>query len=201
MVKKILTQLEKIAYWLQKKYMASKITNELVGPCFAFFHPEDKSDYILTIHQIRLAKIRNEKIVIVTGCFDILHQEHKKFLRKAKKEGDILIVGLESDQRIKSLKGEKRPINSWSERKQRLTLLEQISFIIKLPDNFNRREVRWRLLQLIKPDILAISGHDPLKNQKRKECQKFGCQVKIVHQYNTKISTTKMLLDKTEKII
>ena len=196
MVKKILTKLEKIAYWLQQKYMANKITNELIGPYFAFFHPEDKSDYILTLHQIRLAKIRREKIVLITGCFDILHQEHRKFLTKAKQQGDLLVVGLESDQRVKTLKGEKRPIHSWLVRMQRLARLKQANFIIKLPDNFNRRAVRWRLLQLIKPDVLAISGHDPLENQKRKECQKFGCQIRIVHQYNPKISTTKILLTK-----
>ncbi|KKS79400.1 MAG: Bifunctional protein HldE, partial [Candidatus Beckwithbacteria bacterium GW2011_GWA2_43_10] len=50
--------------------------------------------------------------VLVTGCFDVLHSEHKKFLKAAKKLGGTLLVGLETDARTRQLKGPGRPINS-----------------------------------------------------------------------------------------
>ena len=201
MGKKILSQLEKIAYWLQGKYMGPKMTNELVNPHFAFFHPNDKSQFILALYQIRLARNLGKKIVLLTGCFDILHQEHRQFFKKAKKEGDILVVGLESDKRVRKLKGKGRPINSFEVRVKKLVRLNEVDSVLKLPEDFDRRMVRWQTLRLIKPHLLAISSDDPLEKRKREECQKIGCQAKIVHQYNPEISTTKLLLDKKGKFL
>lgn len=194
MGKKILAQLEKLAYWLQGKYLRSRGRTELIAPHFAFFHPEDKTQRILNLYQIRLAKVLGKKIVLVTGCFDVLHSEHLKFLKKAKKEGDILVVGLESDKRVREMKGKGRPVNLWQERVKNLVRLNEVDFILKLPDDFNKQNVRLETLRLIKPDILATSSHDSFEKKKRKECQKIGCQLKIVHQYNPKISTTKILM-------
>lgn len=131
--------------------------------------------------------------VLVTGCFDLLHQEHQKFLQKAKDQGDLLIVGLESDQRVQELKGADRPLNPWFKRAQALLQYNEVDFILALPDNFGSLIKRRNTLQLIKPDILAISAHDPLKKQKQKECQEIGCQIKVVHDYNPDVSTTKIL--------
>lgn len=200
MGKKILAQLEKIAYWLQVKYMKTKRSTELVGSHFAFFHPEDKSQRILNLYQIRLARLSGEKIVLVTGCFDILHQEHLNFLKKARKEGDVLVVGLEPDKRVRKMKGSGRPVNSWEVRAENLTRLNEVDFVLKLPGDFGDRSIRLEILRLIKPHVLALSSNDPLEEKKRKECQKVGCRVKIVHQYNPRVSTTKLILDKKEKI-
>lgn len=199
MVNKILTQLEKIVYQLQKRQMKNKMTTELVGPHFAFFHPKDKSKQIISLHQLRLNKVLSKRITLVTGCFDILHQEHKKLLKKAKSQGDILVVGLESDERIKTLKGLNRPLHSWLIRRNRLLRLKEVDIVIELPVLFDQSKIRLSFLRLIKSDILAISSQDPLEKQKRVDCQKIGCQLKIVHQYNPKISTTKVLLTKTKK--
>lgn len=193
MVKKILAQLEKLAYWLQRIYMRVKMTTELIGPHSAFFHPEDKSQKILNLYQLRLARALGKKIVLVSGCFDVLHREHLKFLKKAKKEGDILVVGLESDERVRKMKGQRRPVNPWNVRVKNLVRLNKVDFVLKFPDDFGNKSVRLKTLRLIKPDILALSNQDPLEKRKRKECQKFRCQVKVVYQYNPKISTTKIL--------
>lgn len=197
MGKKILAQLEKITYWLQLKYMRSKISSELVSPHFAFFHPEDKSKRILSLYQICLARLLGKRIILVTGCFDLLHEEHLKFLKKAKKEGDVLVVGLESDKRMKEMKGKGRPVNPFRMRTENLVRINEVDFILKLPNDFNKRTTRLKFLRIIKPHVLAISSDDPLEKRKRRECQKIGCKVKIVHRYNPEISTTKLLLDKT----
>ena len=55
-------------------------------------------------------KARGKKIVFTNGCFDILHVGHVRYLRRARKHGDILIVGLNTDRSVKQIKGEKRPI-------------------------------------------------------------------------------------------
>jgi len=199
MDKKILAQLEKLAYWLQRKYMKVKMTTELVGPHFAFFHPEDKSQKILSLHKIRLNRLSGKKIVLVTGCFDILHYEHLKFLKKAKKEGHVLVVGLESDKRVREMKGEGRPVNLWQKRAKNLVRLNEVDFVIKLPDDFNKQSVRFKIIRLIRPHILAISSQDPLEERKKKESLKIGCLLKVVHNYNPRVSTTKLTLDKRKK--
>lgn len=200
MGKKILAQLEKLAYRLQKRYMKGKSASWVVGPHFGFFHPEDKSQKILDLYRIRFARLQGKRVILVTGCFDILHSEHLKFLKKAKKEGDILVVGLESDERLKRMKGKGRPINSFEIRAKNLVRLNEVDFVLKLPDNFGNRSVRLETLRLIKPDVLAVSSNDYLEEKKRKECQKISCQLKVVCRYNPKISTTKILgLDKKEQ--
>lgn len=159
---------------------------------------------ILTFSQLvqtlNYQKYRQKKKVLVTGCFDLLHQEHAKFLRNAKRVGETLIVGLESDARVSQLKGPNRPINCATKRAANLAQLKFIDFIFILPQNFNHPLTRRKILQLIKPDILALSTHDPLQKQKQQECRPVGCQVQIVHSYNPQISSTKILQEKKPKI-
>ena len=201
MGEKILAQLERLVYWLQRRLVKTEASNKFITSHFAFLHLKDRSQKVLILYQIRLARALGKKIVLVTGCFDILHQEHLKFLKKAKKEGSVLVVGLEPDKRIKKIKGKERPVNSFKIRAENLIQLNEVDFILELPCNFDKKVVRLETLRLIKPHILAISSNDPLEKRKRKECQKIDCYLKVVHQYNSKTSTTKILnLDKKEKV-
>jgi rfaE bifunctional protein nucleotidyltransferase chain/domain len=95
-------------------------------------------------------KLRKEgkKIVTCNGCFDILHTGHIKFLTEAKKQGDILIVGLNSDKSVKANKGPKRPINNENDRAEVLTALEMVDYVT-IFDEQDPRE----LLSIIKPDV------------------------------------------------
>ena len=131
--------------------------------------------------------------VLATGCFDLLHSEHKKFFRAAKKQGDLLIVGLESDKRVKKLKGKNRPINPWKKRAEKLAAFEEIDLIFPLPEKFSQSKYHLKLLQLIKPDIMAVSENTPYIKEKRKLMKRVGGKLKIILPYNPKISTTKLL--------
>ncbi len=71
-------------------------------------------DFIL--QKVTNARKRGLKIVLVTGVFDLLHQEHVIFLAKAKSGGDLLIVAIESDMRVKKIKGNDRPIQGQADR-------------------------------------------------------------------------------------
>jgi len=100
------------------------------------------------------ARNKGKKIVFTNGCFDILHSGHVSYLEKAKTFGDILIVGVNSDQSVKILKGEKRPINSQKDRAFILAALESVDYVVI----FNE-ETPYELIKLISPNVL-VKGAD-----------------------------------------
>ncbi len=136
---------------------------------------------------------QEQTIVLVTGVFDLLHHEHLNFLRKAKKIGDKLVIGLESDARVKQLKGENRPLNPESTRCQNLAQLNLADFIFILPDNFSQPSQHRQLIAAIRPHILAVSSHTQHLEKKQAILQEFGGRVEIIHQHNPGISTTLLI--------
>ena len=131
--------------------------------------------------------------VLVTGVFDVLHQEHINFLKAAKLEGDVLVVGLESDQRVKKLKGSSRPINPINLRLKNIRQLGIANKVFALPEKFNQPKEHLALLNQIKPDILAVSSHTPNLSAKRRLLNQIGGKVKVVHLENPELSTSKMI--------
>lgn len=99
-------------------------------------------------------KTQNKKIVFTNGCFDVLHAGHVSYLQKAKALGDILIVGLNSDESVQQLKGKGRPVNNEEDRSLVLAGLASIDFIVI----FNE-ETPYELIKAIEPDIL-VKGAD-----------------------------------------
>ncbi len=132
-------------------------------------------------------------LVLVTGCFDVLHLEHKKFLLAAKRQGDLLLVGLESDLRLRQLKGTNRPIHPINLRLTNLANLNIADYCFLLPKNFSKPSDHLSLINQIKPNILAISSHTPNLISKHRLMKSIGGTVKIVYPHNPKISSTKML--------
>ena len=113
------------------------------------------------LNKISDLKSAEQKLVLVGGCFDILHVGHIEFLKKAKKEGDILIVLLESDEKIKKLKGKTRPINTQKTRGKILSNLPFVDYIICLP-NFKNNNDYETLVKQIEPDIIALTAGEPV---------------------------------------
>ena len=99
-------------------------------------------------------KNQNKKIVFTNGCFDILHKGHVKYLKEAKKLGDILIVGLNSDDSIRRLKGENRPINNTKDRAYMLSSYSFIDYIVIFDE-----DTPYNLIKSISPNIL-VKGED-----------------------------------------
>ena len=100
-----------------------------------------------------LVKNRDKKIVFTNGCFDILHLGHLEYLNEAKKLGDILIIGLNSDNSIKKIKGEDRPINDQNFRKEMLKNLKCVD-LVELFDE----PTPYELIKAISPDVLVKGG-------------------------------------------
>jgi len=97
---------------------------------------------------------KNNNIVFTNGCFDILHSGHIKNLQFAKSNGSILVVGLNSDESIRRLKGPERPINNIDERSTILSLFDFIDYIIIFSE-----DTPFEILKILKPDIL-VKGSD-----------------------------------------
>lgn len=97
-----------------------------------------------------LKKLRKDGKTIVTtnGCFDILHVGHVRYLEETKKHGDILIVALNSDKSVKSIKGEGRPINNESDRAEVLNALKSVDYVVLFDEDSPAN-----LLAEIKPDV------------------------------------------------
>ena len=95
----------------------------------------------------------NKKIVFTNGCFDILHRGHVEYLQKARELGDLLILGLNSDDSVKRLKGNDRPINNEIDRAIVLAALECINYISIFDE-----DTPLELIKIVKPDILVKGG-------------------------------------------
>jgi rfaE bifunctional protein nucleotidyltransferase chain/domain len=141
---------------------------------------------------INKLKTENKKIVFTNGVFDIIHRGHIEYLNEAKKLGDILIVGLNSDKSVKKIKGEKRPIVNEVNRSIVLANLKPVDYVIIFDE-----ETPYNLIQKILPDYLVkgadwkedeIAGSDIVKQN--------GGEIKLI-KYSENNSSTGII----EKII
>ena len=98
-------------------------------------------------------KTQNKKIVTTNGVFDILHIGHIRYLREAKKLGDVLIVAVNSDSSTKKIKGPQRPLNNENDRAEVLAALECVDYVTIFEE-----ENPINLLEIIKPNIHAKGG-------------------------------------------
>lgn len=96
---------------------------------------------------------QSKKIVFTNGCFDILHLGHVHYLSAAKDLGDILVIGLNSDDSVKRLKGENRPMNTQYARALLLAALQFVDFVIVFDE-----DTPLNLIQQITPHVLVKGG-------------------------------------------
>lgn len=139
--------------------------------------------------EIENLKKNKNKIVLIGGCFDILHAGHIEFLTKAKKLGNTLIVLLESDKSVKKMKGKNRPINNQRDRLAILSNLNMVSYTIPLPDNMNNKDYDL-LVKKIEPDIIAVTKGDPLFEVKKRQAKSVNAKIVSVMNRKTDYSTT-----------
>jgi D-beta-D-heptose 7-phosphate kinase/D-beta-D-heptose 1-phosphate adenosyltransferase len=99
-------------------------------------------------------KEQKRKIVFTNGCFDILHRGHASYLEKAKALGDVLVLGLNSDESITRLKGKTRPINTLEDRAFLLAALESVDYVVPFTE-----DTPYELIKLVLPDTL-VKGAD-----------------------------------------
>ncbi len=108
---------------------------------------------IIDWQEIPVIKALEQSIVFTNGCFDIIHAGHVQYLEQAKQLGDILVVGLNSDESVKRLKGSSRPINSEGNRALVLAALQSVDYVIIFEE-----DTPYELIEAIQPDVLVKGG-------------------------------------------
>ncbi len=98
-------------------------------------------------------KREGKKVVFTNGCFDILHAGHTRYLREAKKLGDVLILALNSDSSVRAIKGEKRPIVPETERAEVVASLASVDYVT-IFDELTPLE----LIEMLQPDVIVKGG-------------------------------------------
>lgn len=139
------------------KIGSATVTLDEIEEYEASLHQSDSRDHLKTHAQIveivERLKAKNKRIVFTNGCFDILHVGHVKYLQEAKSYGDVLIVGLNTDSSVRTLKGPTRPVNSEEDRAYILGALEAVDYVVLFSD-----ETPYELIKSIAPDILVKGG-------------------------------------------
>ena len=104
--------------------------------------------------QLSIWRFKDKKIVFSNGCFDVLHLGHIEYLSKARDMGDILIIGLNSDDSVRRIKGAHRPVNNEEARAITLGALSFVDGVVLFSE-----DTPYELIKLIQPDIL-VKGKD-----------------------------------------
>lgn len=149
--------------------------------------------------QIKKYKSENKIIVFTNGVFDIIHSGHIDLLCKAKKEGDILIVGINSDISVKKIKGPKRPINNEYSRAFVLSNIKPVDHVIIFKETTPEK-----IISIIKPNIHVKGGdYNPRNMPETKIVEKYGGKVKILplnKNYSVSNLITKIIKENPVKI-
>ena len=117
---------------------------------------------IKTVQELRplldILRAAGKKVVFTNGCFDLIHTGHTRYLAIARSFGDLLVVAVNSDSSVRTIKGEKRPINSQAERAETLAALESVDFVTLFdePDPY-------RVISALQPDVLVKGGDWPIE--------------------------------------
>ena len=144
------------------------------------------------LNKLEILRKEGKKIVFTNGCFDVIHAGHTALLRTAKNCGDILVVGLNTDKSVSSLKGKERPFHKLAERARVLEELRSVDFIVSF-----HTPTPLELIKKIKPDVLVkgaeyslddIVGTDTVKS--------YGGTVTTVPMVG-KLSTSRILGEST----
>ncbi|WP_163329270.1 bifunctional D-glycero-beta-D-manno-heptose-7-phosphate kinase/D-glycero-beta-D-manno-heptose 1-phosphate adenylyltransferase HldE [Desulfurobacterium thermolithotrophum] len=132
------------------------------------------------IVEIAMLREKGKKIVFTNGCFDILHRGHIEYLKKAKELGDVLIVGLNSDDSVKKIKSKDRPINRQEDRAELLASLEFVDYVVIFDE-----DTPYNLIKEIRPDILVKGGDYKLEEIVGREFAKRTITLPFIEGYST----------------
>jgi rfaE bifunctional protein nucleotidyltransferase chain/domain len=127
------------------------------------------------------------RIVLTQGTFDFIHIGHFLYLEKAHEYGDILVVGVDSDEKVRARKGPDRPIVNEQERVDMLTHVRHVDLVTLKPAG----APKWELIKLIRPDVL-IATKETYTPEQVKKLEKFCGQVIVLQPQATTSTSAKM---------
>jgi len=130
-------------------------------------------------------------IVLTGGCFDVLHLGHIRFLEAARKQGNALFVFVESDQKVRKIKKENRPINNQNERAEVLSSIRFVDYVIKIPF-FKKNGDYDKLITDLKPSVIAVTKGSKAVKYAKRQAKIVGARVAQVIGRVPDHSTTKI---------
>ncbi len=138
------------------------------------------SDKVKSLEELKtivsIAKSQGKRVVTTNGCFDILHLGHIRYLKSAKKLGDILIVAINSDDSVRAIKGDKRPLVTQNDRAEILSALECVDYVLI----FNELDPI-RFLTELRPDIHVKGGdYTPDRVVERQTVEDIGAKLYLI---------------------
>lgn len=129
------------------------------------------------------------RIVLTQGTFDLVHIGHARYLEEAKQHGDLLIVGVDSDEKVRARKGPDRPVVPEQERLEILTHLRSIDLVVLK----QLRDPKWSLIKTVRPDVLIATKETYTKKQ-LVELKKYCGQVIVLNPQATTSTSAKIRL-------
>lgn len=145
---------------------------------------------LMTLHE--KLKEKEKKIVFTAGSWDLVHVGQLRYLELAKSKGDILVVGVSSNDAIKKVKGSNKPILDEKIRAEMLTYLRMVDFVTILPEPSCQPS-----LGLLRPDVYVTVKEDWTEafesSREYKTVIKYGGEVQMIDRQSTAISTTKIV--------
>lgn len=152
------------------------------------FEERNISDYAKLRELTAHCKALGIKIVLTSGSWDMIHEGHALYLEAARSYGDLLIVGVDSDSKIRQRKGPDRPIVPESERLRMLTHLRSVDIVtLKQPAS-----EKWSLIKAIRPDVL-VATKETYSDEEIAELKELYCREVIIHEPMATTSTSARL--------
>jgi D-beta-D-heptose 7-phosphate kinase/D-beta-D-heptose 1-phosphate adenosyltransferase len=128
------------------------------------------------------------KIVLTQGSWDMIHIGHARYMQEAKKYGDLLVVGVDSDEKIRSRKGPERPIVPQNERMEMVTHLRHVD-LVALKE---LHDPKWHMIKLISPDVLIATKRQGYSKEELKELKKYCGKVIMLESQATTSTSAKI---------
>ena len=116
------------------------------------------------------------KIVLTSGSFDLVHLGHVKYLAKAKELGDVLVVGVDSDAKIRKRKGDDRPMVPERERLEMLAHQRPVDLLFLKPED----EERWALIKAVAPDVLVLTTDHTYTDEEQVELKEIVGEIEVI---------------------
>lgn len=167
------------------------------GVANAMLHQKYLEDYSDLTKAVEGYKVQRKKIVATIGSFDVLHIGHLRYLTRASMQGDILVVGVDSDHIIKQLKGRSRPIIPSVERVEMLAYQQCVDLITLIDDLDVRGHWQYGLLDRIRPDVF-VAEESSYSDIQLAEIEKY-CGKVVVFPRQAEGTSTSQIIQSTIK--
>lgn len=143
-------------------------------------------------------KVRHQKVAVTIGSWDLLHIGHLRYLTNGRAQGDILVVGVDTDENIKRLKGDLRPVVPYKERVEMLAYQSCVDLITPIPDLDVSGNWQYGLLKKIRPDVF-VAEETSYSDHQLTDIQEYCGGLVVLPRQAQGTSTSQMVQDTVKK--